>query len=129
MRKKQGLNFTKILIKAIIFPYKIHNAQVLLLKSYFLSTGTNEDRSIKSIHKNCSIGMKFYSLLSALNCKYYSSCTCTKTKLYIIYKDITVNTVLLIHSNYSSTTNKAKSKTYFKFHSINYCFKEDTKHI
>lgn len=42
---------------------------------------------------------------------------------------ITANTVLLIHSNYSSTTNKAKSKTYFKLHSINYCFKEDTKHI
>lgn len=41
MRKKQGLNFTKILIKAIIFPYKIHNA-----KSYFLSTGTNEDPSL-----------------------------------------------------------------------------------
>lgn len=46
MRKKQGLNSTKILIKAIIFPYKIHNAQVLLLKSYFLSTGTNEDPSL-----------------------------------------------------------------------------------
>lgn len=53
-----------------------------------------------------------------------------KKKLYIIYKDmIIVNIVLLIYLNYFSIINKVKSKIYFKFYSINYCFKEDIKYI
>lgn len=74
--------------------------------------------------------MKFYSFFLVLNCKYYSLCICIKKKLYIIYKDmIIVNIVLLIYLNYFSIINKVKLKIYFKFYSINYCFKEDIKYI